>query len=103
MSEEHTVTTQQAFIERPCPCVKNHNPIPLRVELHHVYPQSEQKKRYGRVVLHDTVPLCDTAHKNVHYAITKKLDGYEFRLSNRYQESVAKQGVEYIRAGVETG
>ncbi len=94
-----TVTIQVPFSEAPCQCVVRHVPLPTSTELHHPYPMSEQRKRYGRVVEPRTVPLCGTSHNNVHEAIRRILRGEEFRLGNRYQQALVDEGIRRIREG----
>ncbi|MDP9475236.1 MAG: hypothetical protein M3R38_06000 [Actinomycetota bacterium] len=91
--------TQVAFDEAPCRCVGAHVPKAATVELHHPYPQFAQKERYGRVVDDRTVPLCGTAHNNVHEAIRRRLRGEEYRLGNRYQQALVEEGLRRIREG----
>lgn len=88
------------FEERPCPCVKQHSPTPIRVELHHIYPQAEQKKVHGKLVDKETVPLCDTGHANVHTALTDRLKGKPRTLRNKYQQWVADEGFNRIQRGL---
>ena len=55
-----------SFKQAPCRCVTVHVPKPVDVELHHVMPQSDQRRLWGRVKDRRTVPLCGTAHTSVH-------------------------------------
>ena len=90
-------TIQVAFEVAPCACAKNHVPKPTSVELHHPFPQYAQKERYGRVVDDRTVPLCPTAHTNVHDALRRRLRAEDFRLGNRYQQALVDEGGRRIR------
>lgn len=92
------VVVKAPFEDLPCQCVKHHIPKPLEIEKHHFFPQHLQRRRYGKVVDHETVNLCDVAHKNVHIALAKRLKGEPFRLWNRYQESIVEEGLRRIRA-----
>lgn len=93
------VAAKLAFEAAPCQCVGSHSPLSKGIELHHPYPQGEQKKRYGKVVDNRTVALCPTAHGNVHLALAARLKGKDFRLGNRYQESIVAEGLRRIREG----
>ena len=88
-----------SFAEQPCQCVKNHSPKPLAVELHHRWPQADQIARFGHLVDPERVPLCDTAHKNVHTAIDKWLRGQPCDLPNKYQRKLAQFGYQRIADG----
>lgn len=87
------------FDDFPCACVRHHTPKPTSVELHHPYPQYAQKARYGKVVDDRTVPLCPTAHTNVHDGLRRLLRGEEYRLGNRYLQSIAEEGHRRISEG----
>ncbi len=92
-----------AFTSAPCECVRQHVPVPASVELHHQYPQALQIKKYGKVVDKTTVSLCGTAHNNVHDALTRRLRGEDYRLGNRYQQSIVEAGLAKILAEDEEG
>ncbi len=86
------------FAESPCQCVIRHVPQPVEIEKHHLYPQSLQKKRHGKVIDHETVNLCDIAHKNVHVALTKRIKGEDFKLGNRHQQWAVEEGLRRMAA-----
>lgn len=86
------------FEASPCPCVNRHSPRPRNVDLHHVYPQGEQKLKHGSVIDRETVPLCKSGHDAVHYAITRLLGGQKVWLGNSYLQEVAEEGVRRIQS-----
>ncbi len=96
---EGIVTATAVFDDAPCICVTRHVPIPKTVELHHPFPQSAQRARYGKVIDNRTVALCGTAHNTVHDAMRRRLNGENYRLGNRYQQSLVDEGVRRIREG----
>jgi hypothetical protein len=52
-------------MDETCACVRNHNPFPHTIQMHHVVPRSWLKK--GAVpAIPELVPLCGTAHDSVH-------------------------------------
>lgn len=53
-----------------CQCVKNHNPLPHTVQVHHVVPQSWLKKGAAPTTS-ETVPLCGTAHDSIHQLLNE--------------------------------
>ncbi len=56
--------------EQPCACgltPQGHRPRLLIVELHHLHQQSHQRKVYGRVIDHETIPLGGSEHAIVHH------------------------------------
>lgn len=86
------VSQRAPFEEAPCKCVKRHVPKPLTVELHHLYPQAAQRKRYGKVVDSTTIPLCGSAHNNVHEALERRLRGESYRTANRHVDELVEYG-----------
>ncbi len=89
------------FAAAPCECVRRHVPAATSIELHHPFPQSFQKKRYGRVVDDTTVPLCPTAHTVVHDALRVRLRGEDYRLGNRYLQGIVEEGLRKIKEAEE--
>jgi hypothetical protein len=94
---------QAEFSDQPCQCVKVHSPTPLAVELHHIYPQAEQRKKHGKVVDRELVPLCDIAHKNIHTLLPRLIRGERVSLGNRYQNSILQEGARRIQSGLSVG
>ena len=86
------------FAAAPCPCVKRHSPVPKNVDLHHVYPQSEQRRRHGALVDRETTALCKSGHDAVHWAIDRLLRGESVWLGNSHLQGVAEEGVRRITA-----
>ena len=85
------------FEERLCRCVKAHSPKPLVVEEHHLYPQSLQRRRHGKLVDRQTVTLCSSGHRNVHKALDPFAEGGELgELRNRYLQGVVEEGARRI-------
>lgn len=87
----------------PCQCVKEHTPVPVLTEQHHVYPQGEQIKAHGSVTDQDRVALCSTGHHNVHAYIDATLAGKPLPRINPYLRDVALRGVAKIRLGRKGG
>lgn len=97
------IITTLPWLEAPCQCVTGHTPVPVLTEQHHVYPQGEQIKVYGRVVDQERVPLCSTGHHNVHVYITAVLNQKPLPRINPYLRDVALRGVAKIRQGQKGG
>lgn len=93
------IVTMLPWDRAPCRCVKEHTPVPVLTEQHHVYPQAEQIRAHGAVVDQERVSLCSTGHHNVHAYITATLDGAPVPRINAYLRDVALRGVAKIRAG----
>ncbi len=84
------------FEVKPCQCLKVHAPQPKITQQHHIWPQSDQKKKHGKVIDHTTVSLCGTAHDSVHAAISAWVKNKPFTLENRYQRAIANKGYQKI-------
>jgi hypothetical protein len=84
------------FEDQKCKCVKNHTPVPIEVELHHIFPRAIQVDMFGDVQDGERVPLCRTAHRNVHLALAAMLEGRTVPDVNPYTRSVAREGFDRI-------
>jgi hypothetical protein len=73
----------------------------LQVELHHVHPQYDQLALWGAVRNKRTVPLCRTAHRNLHIYLTALMAGQTVPHVNRYTAIVAREGLRLITAAHE--
>ncbi len=88
-----------AFADAPCRCVRNHNPNALTTEQHHIFPQADQIRIWGRVRDARLEPMCPTSHRAVHLYIDYLLGRRNVRPRvNAYVRGVAETGVERIRA-----
>lgn len=97
------IITMLPWEQAPCQCVKDHTPVPVLTEQHHVYPQAAQIAVYGRVVDQERVSLCSTGHHNVHAYIDATLAGKPLPRINPHLRSVALRGVAKIRLGRKGG
>lgn len=52
--------------ERPCELHKNHSPVVVRTQGHHIFPQYLQIKVYGKVLHEELLWLCGTDHDSLH-------------------------------------
>ncbi len=84
------------FEARPCLCCKGHTPIPLQIELHHSHPQYDQIALWGTVRNKTLVPLCRTAHRNLHIYLTALMAGKETPHVNAYTARLAREGLRLI-------
>lgn len=89
------------FHTAPCQCVADHRPLPLIIELHHKFPQAEQKKVYGRIVDNERVALCSNSHDSVHVVLTAMLAGKPYPRVNPYILGIAREGYRRIKAAAE--
>jgi hypothetical protein len=85
------------FATHPCPCCVEHRPKPLETELHHTFPQADQRRIFGKLLYPATVPLCRTAHRNVHIVLNALLAGAPPPRVNAHTLAVAREGYEAIR------
>lgn len=96
-----------AYAERPCVCVGDHRPLPETVELHHLHPQFDQRRLWGEVRDKELVPLCGTAHNNVHVYLSWLLAQHEGKAVGvrptvgYYHVRIAKEGLRRILAARE--
>lgn len=88
-----------SFAAAPCQCCLGHTPVPLEVERHHVYPEAVQRAVHGRVVDPQLVPLCRTAHRNLHLVLDALLAGTAPPRVNAYTRRWAEEGYRRILAG----
>lgn len=91
-----TMPRTATFAARPCLCCKGHTPIPLQVELHHIWPQYDQIALYGALHDRETVPLCRTAHRNLHIFLTALMAGKEPPHVNAYTARLVREGLRRI-------
>lgn len=80
------------FDAAPCRCVKRHRPRPVLTEQHHVFPKGLQHELWGMVRDPHTVPLCPTAHANVHAVLDALLAGRDHQPVNPTILRLARQG-----------
>ncbi len=89
------------FAARPCLCCKGHTPIPLQIELHHIWPQYDQIALYGALRNRETVALCRSSHRNLHIYLTALMAGQPLPHVNAYTARLAREGLRRITAGHE--
>lgn len=95
------VTRTMPFAAQPCRCCTGHTPIPLQVELHHVHCQYDQLALWGKVRNTTTLPLCRTAHRNLHIYLTALMAGAPLPHVNAYTARYAREGLRLITAAHE--
>lgn len=86
------------FHEAPCGCVRVHTPRPATIEKHHIFPQAVQLEKYGKLVEPETVALCPSSHRSVHYSIDRNLKGQHHVLGNAYLRPLVKYALRKIRS-----
>lgn len=93
------VTQAAPFHEAPCGCVRAHTPRPATIEKHHTWPQFDQRQKYGKLVEPETVALCPSSHRSVHFSIDLNLKGEPHQLGNTYLRGFVEYALARIREG----
>ncbi len=60
------MTRELDAADQPCAIRRSHNPVPVRTQSHHRFPEYLQRRLWGVVKLEDRWPLCGTDHDSVH-------------------------------------
>ena len=96
MEQEQTPARTAPFQTHRCECCKNHVPLALEVELHHLHPQADQKALWGEIRNRTLIPLCRTAHRNLHVYLAALIAQQPVPRVNAYTARLARQGFQLI-------